>query len=74
MESVIDPTAGITICKKTGDKVHVGDVLAVFHTSREELLSPAVKRYLEALTYSQQTPEQSKLVYAVVDKNGVRKL
>nr|WP_239650453.1 pyrimidine-nucleoside phosphorylase [Anaerovibrio lipolyticus] len=74
MESVIDPTAGITICKKTGDKVHVGDVLAVFHTSREELLSPAVKRYLEALNYSQQTPEQSKLVYAVVDKNGVKKL
>jgi len=72
LDSVIDPTAGITICKKTGDKVKAGDVLAVFYTSREELLPPAVKRYLEALTYSQQTPKESKLVYALVEKNGVK--
>ena len=72
LDSVIDPTAGITICKKTGDNVNAGDVLAVFYTSREELLPPAVKRYLEALTYSQQTPKESKLVYALVEKNGVK--
>ncbi|ORU01300.1 Pyrimidine-nucleoside phosphorylase [Anaerovibrio sp. JC8] len=71
LDSIIDPTAGITICKKTGDKVNIGDVLAKFYTSREELLSPAVKRYYEALSYSQQAPEKSKLVYAVVDKDGV---
>lgn len=74
MDSVIDPLAGIVLCKKTGDMVEKGDVLAKLHTSSEELVEPAAERYMDALTFSQYKPPAIKLVYAVVDKNGVRKL
>ena len=74
LDSVIDPKAGIRLCKKTGDRVNKDDILAVFYTANEDLLSPAIERYYGALSYSQQKPEPSKLVYAIVDRNGVRKL
>ena len=74
MDSVIDPLAGIVLCKKTGDMVEKGEVLAKLHTSSEELVEPAAERYMDALTFSKYKPPAIKLVYAVVDKNGVRKL
>lgn len=73
-ESVIDPAAGIIIRKKTGDQVKPGDVLAEFFTAREDLLDPAVESYRKALQFSDSKPSPHKLVYAVVDKHGVRKL
>ncbi len=73
-DSVIDPAAGIILLKKTGDKVSEGDVLARLYTSRQELIKPAVDRYLASLEFSENQPPTAKLVYAVVDKNGVRKI
>ncbi len=73
-ESAIDPTAGIVLFRKTGDKVKKGDVLANLYASKPELVEPAAERYLEALTFSQDQPPAIKLVYAVVDKDGVKKL
>ena len=73
-DSVIDPAAGIILLKKTGDKVSEGDVLARLYTSRQELIKPAVDRYLDSLEFSENQPPTAKLVYAVVDKNGVRKI
>ena len=51
-----------------------GDVLARLYTSRQELIKPAVDRYLASLEFSENQPPTAKLVYAVVDKNGVRKI
>ena len=73
VDSIIDPAAGIVLCHKTGDYVNRGDVLARLYTSREALLPEAIEGYLGALTYSQEPPPAQPLVYAVVDKDGVRK-
>ena len=73
-DSVIDPAAGIILLKKTGDKVSEGDVLARLYTSQQGLIKPAVDRYLSSLEFSENQPPTAKLVYAVVDINGVRKI
>lgn len=38
----IDPAAGITLLKKTGDAVEKGETIAVLHTSREECIAEAL--------------------------------
>lgn len=39
----IDPSAGITLIRKTGDRVEKGEPVAILHTSREECVEDAVK-------------------------------
>ena len=49
LDDVIDPKAGIILCKKTGDTVLKGDLLAALITeSRPESLDPAEKMLLSA--------------------------
>ncbi len=38
MDDVIDMSAGVVLCKKVGDKVNSGDVLAYAHTNKEGFL------------------------------------
>lgn len=70
-ESEIDFTAGIIIKRKVGDYVAKGDVLATMYTSKEELFAGAAKRYLGALTMSQEKPAETKLIYARITKDQV---
>lgn len=51
-EDHIDMAAGIELLKKSGDPVQAGDVLAIFHTDREETIADAVRLYESALSYS----------------------
>lgn len=62
----IDMTAGIILCKKTGDLVRKGDVLAVLHTNRSEVLAQAEAMYRSALSFSDRCPERETLVYKIV--------
>jgi pyrimidine-nucleoside phosphorylase len=52
-EDSIDYKAGIMLKKKTCDYVNVGDVLAIFYTDNEMLISVAEKEFYGALTYSE---------------------
>ncbi len=70
-EDQIDYSAGIVLKKKTGDKVSVGDTLAVFHTSKEDLIENARVRFLESLEIKMEVPEPQKHVYARVTKDQV---
>lgn len=72
-ESEIDLSAGIKLVKKVGDKVEAGDTIAVIYFNKKEKQEDAAKRLLGAYTVSQNKPESRKLVYGIVDKNGIRK-
>ncbi len=63
----IDPLAGIRIRKKTGDRVKAGEVLATLYTSDEGRLSPAARRYADAITLSDKAPENAPLLYSVIN-------
>lgn len=68
LESEIDYSAGIILKKKNGDEVKVGDVLAVFHTSREDLIPGAKERFLKAITFSEKTVPGERLILDRVDR------
>ena len=65
-EDKIDFSAGIVLCKKTGDSVREGDVLAVLHTSCEEKLFAAEGIFRASLEYSAQKPRENKLIIDIV--------
>lgn len=62
-EDSVDFAAGIIIKKKTGDEVRKGDVLAVMYTDKKEALPVAEERYLQALIFSDEKPEDEILIY-----------
>ena len=66
MADRIDMTAGIRILKKTGDPVKKGEPVAIFHTSREELLKGAEKVYDNALCYAEEKPAPRPLILGTV--------
>lgn len=70
-ESEIDFAAGITMHKKTGDKVQVGDVIATLYTEKYDTISEAEKVLREAYEIGEKKPEMEKLVIARVTKDGV---
>lgn len=62
----IDPTAGIMLAKKTGDRVTVGDTLCTLYTSKRETLAPAAARYAAAIAVGDAPPETKPLIYDIV--------
>ena len=62
----IDPTAGILLVKKTGDRVTVGDTLCTLYTSKREALAPAAARYAAAIAVGDAPPETKPLIYDIV--------
>ena len=62
----IDFTAGIKICKKTGDHVSKGDVLATFYSSTVSDFTQAQNMYLSSLEFSQEKPVAEPLIYKII--------
>lgn len=62
----IDYTAGIVLCKKTGDIIKAGDIIAQFHTNDESRIDPAEKMFFDALVLSDKAPEKEELIYKVI--------
>ncbi len=58
----VDPLAGITVLKKIGDKVSVGDVLAIAYSNEKERTMSAVKDIASAYSLSQEEPEKPELI------------
>ena len=66
-EDVIDPTAGIRILKKTGDRAEAGDGIAVLFASDEALFEPAQRVLSKSIVYSSVPPEKRPLILGVID-------
>ena len=73
MDDIIDMKAGVLLKKKSGDKVDIGDPLAVFYTDRENVLASARERIMKAFKFSSTKPEHKPMILDLVDKNGVKK-
>lgn len=74
-DSVIDLAAGLTLRKKIGDPVEVGEVLAVLHlnTPYESRLEEASSKVREAYGISEDKVPRRPLVFALVTPEGVRR-
>ena len=72
-EDEIDPSAGILLFKKYGDKVETGEVLAELHASDEALFAAAEEKLLSAYEISAEKPAEKKLIYARVSRDGVER-
>ena len=53
--------------------VKKGEKIAALYTSRQELLAPAAKKYLDAIVIGGQKPAAIPLVFARVEKDKVEK-
>lgn len=65
-EEQIDHAAGILLCKKTGDFVQQGEVLATLFTNKKQSLQPAEEKMFEALSFSKTPPQATPLVLAKI--------
>lgn len=67
-ESVIDLSVGIVLCKKVGDFVKKGDILAMIHANQQEKAEEAQKRYLEACTILSEKPAARPIIKGIITK------
>lgn len=63
-DDVIDPSAGIVMLKKTGDKVKCGDIIAKLHTNLKT--DGFDKTYLTAISFSDTPPVPRPLIFDVI--------
>lgn len=65
-DDVIDCTAGIELLKKTGDFVENGEVLAVLHTNKKEVIEEAKELFISAFEFSQDKTTRCELIFDVI--------
>jgi pyrimidine-nucleoside phosphorylase len=65
-DSIIDHSAGIVLVKKLGDKVEIGDTLAVLHTNNKDAIPAAEAKFLGAISMSDEQVEAGKLIYKTI--------
>ena len=74
-DDLIDHSIGITLKKKIGDRVTVGEPLAVLHSDGDkEKIEAARDKFLAAYSFSPQKVDSPKLILARVTRDGVEKL
>ncbi len=66
-EDVIDPTAGIYLCAKTGDYVEKGQPIARLYSSEESRFAAAEARLLAATRLGKEPPKSEPLILDVVE-------
>ncbi|MDL2248192.1 pyrimidine-nucleoside phosphorylase [Tyzzerella sp. OttesenSCG-928-J15] len=70
-DSIIDYTAGITLCKKYGDYVSKGDVIAELFTNDKAKGIGGLEKFKSSITIGNEKPDGGKLVYARVSSDAV---
>ncbi|WP_088833484.1 pyrimidine-nucleoside phosphorylase [Paenibacillus tyrfis] len=75
-EDKIDLAVGIKLFKRVGDPVKKGEPLAELYINREDSAETAemMQRTAAAFTIASSPAEKLKLIYAVITKDGIRKL
>lgn len=65
-EDKIDYKAGISLLKKTGDRVTCGDVIAILYTDDDSKLLEVENMLLSSIKLSLSEPEKETLIYKVI--------
>ncbi len=63
----VDPRAGITLTKKLGDTVEIGETLATLYTDRETVLETVTAQIRNAFTISDNPPQKPTLIHEIID-------
>ena len=63
---VIDLSVGLVLCKKKGDYVEQGEPLAILHANDRSKFETAAKRYLNAVTISEQAPAKEPFIKQII--------
>lgn len=63
---VIDLSVGLILCKKKGDYVEQGEPLAILHANDRNKFETAAKRYLNAVTISEQAPAKEPFIKQII--------
>ena len=71
-DDVIDPVVGFEMHKRIGDRACRGESLCTVHARTEESAKQAEKEILDALTFSDLPCPKARLLYDLVDENGIR--
>lgn len=71
-EDVIDPTAGIVLKKKVGDKIAKGETILVGYTNKPAMIDTVTELLYGAVEISSEKPEPERLVTHICDSNGTR--
>ncbi len=72
VDDPIDPKAGIVLKKKVGDRVDIGDTLAIFYSDRDDSIQESKRRIQKAFRVKPSAPPRPVLVRTIIDANGVR--
>lgn len=65
-ESRIDLSVGLVLCRKVGDMVKAGEVLAVIHANDEGKAAEAEKRFLAACSITAEPPLKTPFIKGIV--------
>lgn len=65
-ESEIDLAVGLVLCKKVGDYVEAGELLAFLHANDEKKADQAEERFLAACTITAEPPVQKPFIRAIL--------
>lgn len=65
-DDVIDPSAGIVLCKKKGDAVKTGDTLAILYTNDESTIESASSSFAGAVKIEDKMPEMRPLIAGII--------
>ncbi len=66
-EDVIDSSAGIVLCVKTGDYVERGTPIATLYSNKENSFALAAKRLLSATVITEEKPQEKPLILDIVE-------
>ena len=72
IEDKIDPTAGITLKKKVGDKITNGETILTGFTNKPAMIETVTEQLFGAVEISREKPEIKPLVTHVSDSEGTR--
>ncbi|NIQ39532.1 MAG: thymidine phosphorylase [Proteobacteria bacterium] len=71
----IDPSIGIYLMKKVGDKVEDGEPLAAFHSDGDkDKIDPAQEKFLNAYSIGEKRVDPPRFFYARVSRDGIEEL
>ncbi|TCK97971.1 thymidine phosphorylase [Natranaerovirga hydrolytica] len=70
-ESIIDPSVGLVLHKKIGDRVETGEPLATLYANDVEKLKNANQLFLEAYTITKEEPKKEPLIKGYISKENL---
>lgn len=71
-EDVIDPTAGIILRKKVGDKIEEGETILTGYTNKPAMIEIVTEELFQAVEIGSERPKPEPLVTHICDSQGTR--